>query len=392
VRRAIEWCVLGGVIVASLWLWPTPGSPDVGFWTDWTASMLHLGLRDGYIAIAHDYPPGCATLLWMAGRIGEAFGANIQTGLKILVTTFLLATTTVVLAWTRRPLVAAFAYASLAVGAIGLVYLDILPATLLIGAAWALSRDRRGLALVLLAVACTIKWQPVMTLPFVLCYACMSRPSGTTMGRAMVRFAVVPAGVGLVLLAAFGPVVLSAFSRSMGHHHVSAQAANAGWILTWILHVANPAVFGPIEMGRSNIIVPRGSVIVPLLKAIFGVLFISLLVRYARSGDRSVVGLLRHALAGYLVYFMFNGGVHENHLQMAVIFAIALAAVDLRWIWAAAAVAICANANMIAFYGVDGPFRYHVFLGVDASVWLAVVVMATLAAVVLRLMATSSRT
>src|SRR5436189_5757637 len=100
-RRAIEWSVLGLVIVASLRLWPTPGSPDVGFWTDWTASMLRLGPRDGYIAIAHDYPPGCATLLWMAGRLGEFCGANIQLGLKTLVTTFLLVTTAIVLAWTR---------------------------------------------------------------------------------------------------------------------------------------------------------------------------------------------------------------------------------------------------------------------------------------------------
>jgi hypothetical protein len=276
-------------------------------------------------------------------------------------------------------------YASLTVGAIGLVYLDILPAPLLIGAAWALTRDRRGLALLLLALACTIKWQPVMTLPFVLCYACISRPSGTTIWRAILRFGAIPAGVGVVLLAAFGPVVLSAFSRSMGHHHVSAQAANVGWILTWILHVANPAVFGPIEMGRSNIIVPHGSVIVPLLKTIFGVLYLSLVVRYARSGDRSIAGLLRHALAGYVIYFMFNGGVHENHLQMAVVFSVALMAIDLRWIWAAAAVAVCANANMIAFYGVDGPFRYHVLLGVDASVWLAMAVVAALAVVVSRL-------
>ena len=294
--------------------------------------------------------------------------------LKSLVTLFLFSTTGLVLAWSRRPLVAALAHASLAIGAIGLVYLDVLAAPFLIGAAWALAKERRAWALALFTLACAIKWQPFMAAPFVLVYACASRPGGTSMWRAIARFAIVPGAIAIVLLAIFGHVMFNAFYHAAEHRHVSAQGANVGWILTWLLHVGVPATFGPIDHGRSIVIVPQHSIITTLQKAMCVGVYLLVLVRYARSGDRSIVGLVRAALAGYLIYFLLNAGVHENHLQIALVFALVLAALDSQWIWAACALALCSNANLIGFYGVDGSFRVHVWFGVDATVWLAVAV------------------
>ena len=392
-RRAAEWAALGTIIVLSAWLWRTPGSPDVGIWSTWIESAQRLGPRAGYAASVHDYPPGSTTLLWVAASLGERFGLDSLSVLKALVSVFLTAATALVLAWTRRPLLAAFTHAALAVGAVGLVYLDVLAAPLLLGAIWAASGGRTRLALGLFFAACAIKWQPVIVAPFVIAYACSIRARGTTVARSLagvLAAAVLATGL---LVAVFGFHVLESFYRATGHKQLSANALNVGWIATWLLHLVDPARWGPLVDGRVGIIVPHHSVLVPIFKLTAGVTYLWVLRRYVRTGDRSVAAMLRHATVGYLAYFALNAGVHENHLLMPVVLAIALTALEPRWLWAAIVIAAGANANLVAFYGIDGlDSGIHRLAGVDVTVWMAMANVAALVATASRLIDGSAAT
>jgi hypothetical protein len=86
------------------------------------------------------------------------------------------------------------------------------------------------------------------------------------------------------------------------------------------------------------------------------------------------------------VYFLVSAGVHENHLFLASLLAIALAWQHRRWWWTAAALAVAANLNLLAFYGWSGFLTRRVFGGLDVTVWLALAISATLGAMSVRLL------
>jgi hypothetical protein len=102
---------------------------------------------------------------------------------------------------------------------------------------------------------------------------------------------------------------------------------------------------------------------------------------YWKSGDRSVEAWLRYSLVGYLAYFLVSAGVHENHLFLGSLLAIALAWQHRRWWWIAATIAVAANLNLLAFYGWSGFITRRMFGGLDDTVWLAMTVSATLGTV-----------
>jgi hypothetical protein len=86
------------------------------------------------------------------------------------------------------------------------------------------------------------------------------------------------------------------------------------------------------------------------------------------------------ALAGYLAYFAFNSGVHENHLFLAVLLAAALWGMNPAHgvtfaIWAATA-----NLNLVLFDGFNGrglPFSRVVLLDTALPLSIVVVVLCT---------------
>jgi len=64
--------------------------------------------------------------------------------------------------------------------------------------------------------------------------------------------------------------------------------------------------------------------------------------------------LLAFMLAGYLLYFTFNTGVHENHLFIAVILSVLLAALNKRYYPISLLIILAFNINLILFYGLNG--------------------------------------
>src|SRR5262245_44778149 len=126
--------------------------------------MFAHGHINGYAVTGTDYPPGALLTLWVTALIANATGADMRLAIKALVCLFLTANTIVVLIGSRRPLLAAFAHLALATNAVGLMYLDVLFAPFVMGAVWAAGAGRLVLTCCLFAIACLMKWQPIVIL------------------------------------------------------------------------------------------------------------------------------------------------------------------------------------------------------------------------------------
>jgi hypothetical protein len=83
----------------------------------------------------------------------------------------------------------------------------------------------------------------------------------------------------------------------------------------------------------------------------------------------SFASAIECSLVGYLSYFIFNIGVHENHLFVATILAVVAAALARDKRWRAVLIVGLSNLNLIAFYGFTGsPLAFSPVVGIDVSI------------------------
>lgn len=361
--------------VAALF-WRTAGTPDVDIWHDWANLLVLHGPIRGYRVINADYPPGASLLIWITSTAlpGMAF----RPALKLLLVTFLIATSMLLLGSSRKPMLSAFAYVSLAINALGLMYLDVLVAPFLVGGVWAMRRQRFVLGTGLLSTACLMKWQPAVILPLALIHLLKQRDTmSPARWQATVRGTLaVAAGIGGLALFVYGWPVLDSFYRASRHGALSNFGANGPWLLTWWFERHSPE---RLASGGIVEIVNASRVTLRILSAIMLVAYIAVARRYWNARRRDVTAWLQYSLLAYLVYFTFSAGVHENHLFLASLLATLLAGMSARFWPAAVAFAVLANLNLVLFYGWSGYTQRSLLAGLDASVWLALATCAVIA-------------
>ena len=90
--------------------------------------------------------------------------------------------------------------------------------------------------------------------------------------------------------------------------------------------------------------------------------------------DKTLKNCLLLSIVGFVTYAIWNSGVHENHLFVAVILAYILMLHErTREHWAIATIlAVMFNVNMFVFYGVTGSKLQSRIVGVDLSGILAI--------------------
>jgi hypothetical protein len=153
---------------------------------------------------------------------------------------------------------------------------------------------------------------------------------------------------------AFGAVpILESLSRAFSHNFLSGNALNFNWIITHFLHVFYPRQFGPLINGQDRFIRTHDLEITFVPRLLFLLTYGVALVAFFRR-DKTFEGLLRFALIGYLAYFIFNIGVHENHWFIAVLLAVSLFWVNGDHLFLMLNLILMSNVNLFLFYGVDG--------------------------------------
>ena len=407
--------LLAGLVIrlATLTL---PGTEDVAVWKTWSAgasrdvtSVYGVGGSPPVRGIVKwksrsttvDYPPGTLYVLALIGhgyRSSNAdFDDSIYLTAAIKLVTLLLDVCTCVFVWALARRFAGEAFAGAA--AVG-YWLN--PATLMDGAVlgyldpWmtapalaALLAADAGLPLLCgaaVATAILVKAQAVFVVPVaaLLLWHAAERPWRSS-ALALTAFG----GVACAALAPFAlrgalPNVAQGVGSLMHHDMLSGTAANAWWLVTWLLRAAYAVkdlgrwaawtmtvrilgISRVIALGYPN---PR-----PLATALVVLASVWALYRAHVAAARGATPAVIVAAGAFVVhaYFVLGVQVHENHLFLAIpLLAVSAAALPhLRG--SLAAVSGIAALNLLLFYGIGRGFPLpprHVTV-IDATVILA---------------------
>jgi len=347
-----------GVLLVTLSFMPTLGTGDIDTWERWAHHADVYGMAAGYAANTADYPPYSSVILLAALRVSRSLGGDTFSAIKSALLLGLCLTSLFFWLWTKNFWLAVVLHLSLLLGSVGLSYLDIFFAPSLILSLWALKEQKLTWFAIFYSLACLTKWQPILIAPFIVVYLLnlkhvthwrqidFKRLAGRVLIPALVIF--------LLTLSIFGILpLLGSLKRAATHNFLSGNALNFNWIITHFLHVLYPQRFGPLIEGQARFIRTRALEITLAPRLLFLITYAITLVSFFRR-DKTFEGLLLFALIGYWAYFIFNLGVHENHLFLAVILAAALVWVNRDHLFLMLGLMVMSNVNLFLFYGLDG--------------------------------------
>ena len=397
-------------MLSSAVLVSAPGTFDVtdprrGFLV-WMDDVVILGPTEGYRYNPYDYPPGTKTLLGLAGKAGDAVGLSRPNSLKLLLLTFQALSALVAFALTGDLLLTGAIWIFTTTSAIGQGYLDILYTPFLVASLVGLLKQRPLQAWGLLLVCCAIKPQPLVLLPFYAVHLTglsglkdawrVARQPGTWGAAVWTAIAV------LLLVVTFGRThetrqwaVVQAVQKATAHKEISGNAMNAGWIGSYIYQVIRHGELGPVLERDSAW---RNPIKVVAAAIVAWILWLQIVL--PKTPRTALLALL----GGYLAYFTFNAGVHENHLFIAMIVALFLATIpghaSTAWnrprdVALALGVIAFAHLNPLLFFHWSGGDREPTLIGgpngLDISVPLSIVSIVLFVATVRALRASAAR-
>lgn len=173
--------------------------------------------------------------------------------------------------------------------------------------------------------------------------------------------------------------ILDAFTKALqiegNYGFLSGNALNLNWVITHFLHVFDPDRFGSLVNGQAKLILAQNAPlkIVYLAKSLFWLSYIFTLVLFLKS-DKSYKNLILFSLLGFLVYFTFNVGVHENHLFVGAILSILLWIESKEYLLSMIIIILINSIDIFLFYGIAGepglPFS-RIIGGVDMALLLS---------------------
>ncbi|HQQ62622.1 MAG TPA: hypothetical protein PLF22_03520 [Pseudomonadales bacterium] len=339
---------------------PGFGTNDIWIWQGWGENAFNNGLVEGYRLNQHEHPPGLTVLLWSACYLADFLRLPVFYGIKISFLPFLFASTFIIYGWSQRNLLATlFFHGIFSYTCLALCYIDIYITPFLLLAFYKFEKQKTAQGMLAFAIACLIKYPALIVLPFVLSFI-LFRATESESGKSRVMAciqAIMPACImaGLVLLM-FGHEPLYALQRAFQHNILSAQALNLNWIIgrylllfTHTPHMASsldPATF-MIADKQFPAVIKTGA------RGLFLLFYLLALVFFFRR-SKSTENLLVFALLGHFAYFMFSIGVHENHLYLSCLLAMALFCCKPATLPIAIGICLISSINMFFFYGMDG--------------------------------------
>jgi hypothetical protein len=384
-RSASKWSAVVLILLVSLiatsFLY-SPGTEDIHVWDYWIGEISSYGLINGFAhdggRFPHDYPPLAFVMLAAVSRCAGALGTSAFIVWKCSLLLFLFATSGCFYWFTRNLVLTAALEFTLLLSSVALGYLDIWFAPFLIAGLFCLQRGNLTLGVLLFTISCFIKWQPLVIAPFICIYvwnAVQDVPSWRDkLRRQIMPFAVAALVVAVPLAAIFGTAIIHSLRLAMSHDYLSGLALNFSWLHTWALHLAQPEKYGALQDGQIGIIHTDEALVKLPEKILFYASYSAVFVVFARQ-KKTFERLIVYSMLGYMAYFVFNTGVHENHLFLVVCLAWILVFVNSGHLLRCLSLSLAANINPILFYGPFGrglQFQ-RVVAGVDVTLLFAVV-------------------
>ncbi len=374
-----NWSEIGLLLLTNLIalsLLYSPGTGDVSIWRNWIDQISAFGLVGGFVHSGTDYPPLSLIILATVSRCADAFGITVFLALKCSLLVFLITTAASFYWFSRNLILTAALELSLILNSVALGYLDIYFAPFLIAAFFCLQRRRFAMGVLMLAISCSIKWQPLLIAPFICIYVMTAAGEGLS-GRDRVYkrampFIIAALVVVLPMVMTFGAgAIINSLQRAMTRHNfISGYALNFGWLHTWALHLWAPEKYGSLQNGEIDLIQSRDALLMLPEKILFYLSYAAILIAFALQ-KKTFKQLIVYSILGYLSYFLFNTGVHENHLFPIACLAWILVFIDSSQLVRAINLSIAANINLFLFAGVFGHGVRCVIAGVDITLWFA---------------------
>lgn len=372
---AISLLLLVNLIAVSFFF--SPGTGDVSIWNTWMDEIASRGVLGGFANTGTDYPPLAFVILGLVVQTAKALGVAQVLVLKGSLLIFLFATAVCFYWFSRNLVLTAALELSLILSCVGLGYLDIYFAPFLIAAFFLLRRGQLTIGFLCYAISCSIKWQPLIILPFVGLYvfrsAGYSENGSRAIKRQLVPFLATALLIVVPLLLIFGvPAVFDSLKRALTYHKfLSGYALNLEWIETWWLHLFNPQKYGPLINGAIEAFITRDPVLIWPNKIVFYLIYLVVLVAFVLRSN-SFERLVVYAMLGFLAYFNFNLSVHENHLFLICCLGWILVLIAPSELVRCLNFCVAANANLFLFYGVFGRRINPVLGGLDITLVFAV--------------------
>jgi hypothetical protein len=358
------------VLLISFTFFHSPGTSDVKEDLRWVTNTEKFGVRAGYIENGDSYPPLIPLFLFFVSKIATSLNLSVFIGLKLSLYLFLYLTAVIFYFATRNLWLTSAIILAFTLNSVALCYLDIFLAPTLLLSYFALAQNRLTTFAVLFAISCMIKFQPLILLPPIAIYLI----SRNDFKQLLVGVVLPSLLVIVIFLLVYRLELVMAFVRALFfHHQLSANATNINWILTYVLHLAQPERFGPLVDGRVDFISTTDPLLWIPSKVIFVIAYLLTLKQFTKE-EKSYENLMAFSLISYFAYFTFNTGVHENHLFPAILLSFLLCWKDASFIRTSIVVSAISNLNMLLFYGINGtglPFSRVV--GIDLSVLLATI-------------------
>ncbi len=338
--------------------------------------MWAFGLVGGFVHSGTDYPPLALIILATVARCADAFGIAVFLALKWSLFTFLLATAASFYWFSRNLILTAALELSLILNSVALGYLDIYFAPFLIAAFFCLQRGHFKIGVLMFAISCSIKWQPLLIAPFVCIYVMAAAGEGLS-GRDKAYKRIIPFIIAalvvvlpMVMIFGAGAIINSLQSAMTRHNFISGYALNFGWLHTWALHLWAPEKYGSLQNGEVGLIQTRDALLMLPEKILFYLSYAAILIAFALQ-KKTFRRLIVYSMLGYLSYFLFNTGVHENHLFPIACLAWILVFIDSSQLVRAINFSIAANINLFVFFGIFGQRVPCVIAGVDITLLFA---------------------
>lgn len=346
----------GLMAVLAVVFYPSFGTGDILIWLRWADEIAQHGLVSGYSINPLEYPPLAFVVLNCATILSEWSGIHHFYTIKLTLLFFLIATTLILYRQSGRDMGATFFYyVVLLFSSLALSYLDIYLVPFLLLAFDALRRQRWQIGLLLYTAAVLIKYTPLIFSPFVLLFFLSSQLDGSGKFLTNVRRLIWPSLLLVtVVLMAFGYEPVNALFRSFGQTDLSSNALNFNWVQTRVIQIFLSG--GDLAQAYnldSQLLRNPPLWAVVIARSLFVIFYLSSLVFFWR-GRRKYEDFLIFSLLGCFSYFIFNIGVHENHLFGGMLLVMALANAQPVYRTLAINVCLISSLNLFAFHSYSG--------------------------------------
>lgn len=318
-----KWIALLMMITVSLTFFNSPGTGDMKYWNTWIDYARQYGLREGFRIQGDMYPPFTFILQIAMLRIWPSLSNFIV--LRLVNTFYLFLSGLVIYLLYKDAKVTLISFWGLILSA-NLGYLDIEMVPFIMLAFYFLSQEKYILSSIFFSIVCLIKFQPLIILPFIFIYfvdvldAVERKFKLNIRIKNMMQMSIPAILTGGSVLLIYRKALIKALYRALfdSGDAISPNGLNLGWIVQYWIQKYHADLFGPLDGGRIMIIWSAPS-LYRSFKYIFIVIYAVTAIIMLLHRKKDYALLLKCSLVGYTAYFVYNSGVHENHLFLGMV-------------------------------------------------------------------------